>query len=158
VGQTLAVAAHVDGWFSSNLDITGLAQKYGAVHSHIKLATAPEDMRATRIAAGEADAMIGCDLVVAAGDEALAKLTQGRSVAVTDKTVVPTAEFSMNPDWTLNGDEQLQRLTRILGENARGLDAQMLAERVIRRNVVLLHCRLPNKHHLSHDLGKTFLL
>ncbi len=131
VGQTLAIAAHADGFYSSNLDITGLAQKYGAVHSHIKLATAPEDMRATRIAAGEADAMIGCDLVVAAGDEAIAKLTQGRSVAVTDKTVVPTAEFSMNPDWTLNGDEQLQRLTRILGENARGLDAQMLAERVM---------------------------
>ncbi|MEZ5676287.1 MAG: indolepyruvate ferredoxin oxidoreductase family protein [Thalassovita sp.] len=63
VGQTLAVAAHADGYFSSNLDITGLAQKYGAVHSHIKIASSPDDMRATRIATGEADALIGCDLV-----------------------------------------------------------------------------------------------
>lgn len=131
VGQTLAVAAHADGYYASNLDITGLAQKYGAVHSHIKLAASPEQMRATRIAAGEADALIGCDLVVAAGDEALSKLIPGKSVAVTDMTIVPTSEFSANPDWQLNGDEQLQRLTRVLGDKARGLDAQTLAERVM---------------------------
>ncbi|SFM54052.1 indolepyruvate ferredoxin oxidoreductase family protein [Shimia aestuarii] len=131
VGQTLAVAAHADGYFSSNLDITGLAQKYGAVHSHIKLAVSPDNMRATRIAVGEADALIGCDLVVAAGDEAISKLTPGKSVAVTDTTVVPTSEFSKNPDWQLNGQEQLERLTRVLGDAARGMDAQHLAEKVM---------------------------
>lgn len=131
VGQTLAVAAHADGYFASNLDITGLAQKYGAVHSHIKLAVSPDQMRATRIAAGEADALIGCDLVVAAGDEALSKLTPGKSVAVTDTTVVPTSEFSQNPDWQLSGDEQLSRLVAALGDGARGMDAQGLAEKVM---------------------------
>lgn len=131
IGQTLAVAAHADGYFSSNLDITGLAQKYGAVHSHIKLAVSPDQMRATRIAAGEADALIGCDLVVAAGDEALSKLTPGKSVAVTDTTVVPTAEFSRNPNWRLNGDDQLARLEKVLGDTARGMNAQDLAEKVM---------------------------
>lgn len=127
VGQTLAVAAHADGYFSSNLDITGLAQKYGAVHSHIKIAASPDQMRATRIATGEADALIGCDLVVAAGDEALSKLTPGKSVAVTDTTVVPTSEFSKNPDWQLSGSEQVERLTRVLGDAAVAFDAQNLA-------------------------------
>jgi indolepyruvate ferredoxin oxidoreductase len=131
VGQTLAVAAHVDGWYSSNLDITGLAQKYGAVHSHIKMARTPADMAATRIATGEADALIGCDLVVAAGDEALAKLDLDHAVAVTDTTVVPTSDFARNPDWALDGDEQLARLTRLLGDRARGLDAQGLAMRLL---------------------------
>ncbi|MCE8535789.1 indolepyruvate ferredoxin oxidoreductase family protein [Ruegeria pomeroyi] len=131
VGQTLAVAAHADGYFSSNLDITGLAQKYGAVHSHIKIALSPDEMRATRIAAGEADALIGCDLVVAAGDEAMSKLTPGKSVAVTDITVVPTSEFSKNPDWRLSGAEQLERLTRVLGGGVRSMDAQHLAEKVM---------------------------
>ncbi|MEX0286599.1 MAG: indolepyruvate ferredoxin oxidoreductase family protein [Paracoccaceae bacterium] len=131
VGQTLAVAAHADGYYSSNLDITGLAQKYGAVHSHIKLAVSPDQVRATRIAAGEADALIGCDLVVAAGDEALSKLTPGKSVAVTDTTVVPTSEFSKNPDWTLSGAEQMERLTRLLGDEARAMTAQDMAERVM---------------------------
>ncbi len=131
VGQTLAVAAHADGYFASNLDITGLAQKYGAVHSHIKIAVTPEEMRATRIANGEADALIGCDLVVAAGDEALSKLTPGKSVAVTDTTVVPTSEFSKNPDWQLSGAEQVERLTRVLEADARALEAQDLAEKIM---------------------------
>ncbi|MCE8538121.1 hypothetical protein KBY27_11715 [Ruegeria pomeroyi] len=52
------------------------------------LAVSPDQMRATRIAMGEADALIGCDLVAAAGDEALSKLTPGKSVAVTDTTAV----------------------------------------------------------------------
>lgn len=131
VGQTLAVAAHADGYYSSNLDITGLAQKYGAVHSHIKIATSPEAMKATRIATGEADAMIGCDLVVAAGDEAISKLNSDHAVAITDVTVVPTADFSKNPDWRLDGDDQLQRLTNTLGQRARGITAQVLAEKVM---------------------------
>lgn len=131
VGQTLAVAAHAAGYFASNLDITGLAQKYGAVHSHIKIAAQPEDRRATRIAMGEANALIGCDLVVAAGDDALSKLDGDDAVAVTDLTVVPTSEFSQNPDWQLNGSEQLDRLKRVLGDRAVGLDAQDLAEAIM---------------------------
>lgn len=131
VGQTLAVAAHADGYFSSNLDITGLAQKYGAVHSHIKIADSPENMRATRIASEEANSLIGCDLVVAAGDEALSKLMGTTSLAVTDTTVVPTGEFARNPDWMLNGDEQFERLSRVLGERAVAIDAQTLAEEVM---------------------------
>jgi len=131
VGQTLAVAAHADGYFSSNLDITGLAQKYGAVHSHIKIAADPSEMRATRIADDEADTLIGCDLVVAAGDDALSKLKDTSAVAVTDTTVVPTGEFSSNPDWSLNGAEQLERLTRNLSERAVGMNAQSLAEKIM---------------------------
>jgi indolepyruvate ferredoxin oxidoreductase len=131
VGQTLAVAAHAEGYYSSNLDITGLAQKYGAVHSHIKIASTPADMRATRIATGEADSLIGCDLVVAAGDEALSLLKSDDAVAVSDITVVPTSEFSKNPDWSLNGDEQLERLTHVLGKRARGMAAQDMAEKIM---------------------------
>jgi len=131
VGQTLAVAAHADGYFSTSLDITGLAQKYGAVHSHVKVAASPEQMRATRIAAGEANAVIGCDLVVAAGEEALSKVRPGKSVAVVDTTVVPTAEFSMNPDWRLDRDEQLQRLKSAAGDGFHALDAQGLAAAVL---------------------------
>ena len=131
VGQTLAIAAHAAGYFSSNLDITGLAQKYGAVHSHIKIAASPEDRRATRIATGEAMTLIGCDLVVAAGDEALSKLDRDHAVAVTDTTVVPTGEFSKNPDWKLDGEAQVERLRRTIGDNLRAIDAQSLAERVL---------------------------
>ncbi len=131
IGQMLAVAAHADGYFSSSLDITGLAQKYGAVHSHVKMAPDPKNLHATRIATGEAKAMIGCDLAVAAGNESLSKICASDTLCVTDTTPVPTGEFSMNPDWTLNADEQLERLTRPLGHRAVGVQAQEMAERVL---------------------------
>lgn len=131
IGQTLAVAAHADGYFSTSLDITGMAQKYGAVHSHVKIAESPQQMRATRIAVGEADALIGSDLVVAASDEALSKVVTGKSIGVVDTTIVPTAEFSMNPDWKVDREAQVGRLKQVLGEGLRALDAQTLAERVM---------------------------
>ncbi len=130
-GQILAVAAHADGYFSSNLDITGMAQKYGAVHSHIKISNSPDHMRATRIATGEADCLIGCDLVVAAGDDALSMLKSEGAVAVTDTTIVPTSEFSQNPDWFLDASEQLNRISKLLGKGTRSVDAQTLAEKII---------------------------
>jgi len=61
IGQTLAVAAHLEGWYSSNLDVTGLSQKYGAVLSHVRIARSPDALHATRIPAGEADTLIGCE-------------------------------------------------------------------------------------------------
>ena len=38
ISQTLAVAAYLDGLYSSNLDLTGLSQKYGAVTAHVRIA------------------------------------------------------------------------------------------------------------------------
>ena len=131
IGQTLAVAAHADGYFSTSLDITGLAQKYGAVHSHVKIAQTPEHMRSTRIAEGEANALIGSDLVVSAGNEALSKSVLGTTMGVVDTTVVPTSEFSMNPDWRLDSEAQFGRLQNALGSNLRSMDAQTLAEKVM---------------------------
>ena len=125
--QTLAVAAHLDGLFSSNLDLTGLSQKYGAVTSHVRLARSAEALHATRIAAGEADALIGCDLIVAAGDECLSKLKRGNSLAVVDADLIPTSEFARNPDWSVDGEGLIERLTSLLGEKAFVVDGQRLA-------------------------------
>ena len=75
--------------------------------------------------------MIGSDLVVAAGDEALSKIVTGKSIAVVDTTIVPTAEFSMNPDWKVDREAQIGRLNHVLGDDLRALDAQTLAERVM---------------------------
>ncbi len=127
VSQTLAVAAYLDGLFSSNLDLTGLSQKYGAVTAHVRMATKPEALHATRIASGEADALIGCDLIVAAGDECVSKLNP-RSRAVISADLTPTAEFARNPNWSVDADGLIERLTSALGDRAFVLDAQRLAE------------------------------
>ena len=64
VGALIGMAAHLEGKGCSVLDVTGLAQKNGPVTSHVRVAARPERSHATRIAAGAADLVIGCDIVV----------------------------------------------------------------------------------------------
>jgi indolepyruvate ferredoxin oxidoreductase len=98
IGATLGMAAHLDGKGCSVLDFTGLAQKNGAVLSHVRIAPTPDDLHAVRVAAGSADLVLGCDMVVAASPTALARIEHGVSRAVVNSDYQPTAAFVMNPD------------------------------------------------------------
>src|SRR5947209_846171 len=69
IGQILGMAAHLEGKGVSVLDMSGLAQKYGAVMSHVQLAARPEALTATRIDTGGASLVLGCDLVVTASND-----------------------------------------------------------------------------------------
>ncbi len=130
VSQTLAVAAYLDGLFSTNLDLTGLSQKYGAVTSHVRLARRSESLHATRIASGEADALIGCDLIVAAGDECLSKLKPDTR-AVIDADLIPTSDFARNPNWSVDKEGLIERLKSSLGDAAFVVDGQRLAKAIL---------------------------
>jgi indolepyruvate ferredoxin oxidoreductase len=129
VGQLIGTAAHLEGRGVSVLDMAGLAQKGGAVYSHVRLAPGAADLFATRIATGEADLLIGCDLIVSASDEALSKLRAGRTRAVINTAESPTAEFIRNPDWHCHGTELEQRIRAAVGLEAdcAAVDAQALA-------------------------------
>ena len=98
VTSVLSMAAHLEDKGVATLNQTGLAQKFGAVTGHLRIARQQSDIHAVRIPAGDADLLIGCDLVVSAGDDALAKLNADRSQAVINDTLSPTAEFVGNPD------------------------------------------------------------
>jgi indolepyruvate ferredoxin oxidoreductase len=143
LGALLGMAAHLDGKGVSTLDMTGLAQKFGAVFSHLRIADQPEDIHAARIATGEADAILGGDLVVSASSEALAKMLMGHTRAVISCTATPTAEFTYNRDWQFPLRGMQQRLSETLGETAVDfIDAQQLATRLmgdaIHANLLLL--------------------
>ncbi len=116
IGQLLGMAAHIDGLACSILDVTGLSQKYGAVLSHVHMAPSAELLHATRIAPGEADTVIGCDLIVAAGDEAMSRMRVGRSRAVVCTDVIPTSEFARNADWRVDAKAMLQSIQDVCGE------------------------------------------
>ena len=49
------MAAHLEGKGVGVLDMAGLAQKGGAVQSHIRIAHKPDDIHAIRVAARDAD-------------------------------------------------------------------------------------------------------
>jgi indolepyruvate ferredoxin oxidoreductase len=111
IGQLLGMAGHLEGLGISVLDMAGLAQKGGAVFSHVQMAAAPDRLYATRIATGEADLIIGADLVVSAGNDALSKMRPGLTRAVINSDVTPTADFLRDADWQAP-TEALQRNVR----------------------------------------------
>ena len=99
IGALIGMAAHIDGKGVTVLDMTGLAQKGGAVLSHVRICDDPEAIHAVRIATGEADAVIGGDIVVAASADALNRMQGGRTRVAINAAETPTAEFTRNPDW-----------------------------------------------------------
>jgi indolepyruvate ferredoxin oxidoreductase len=115
IGQIIAVAAHLEGKGVSVLDMSGLAQKYGAVMSHVKIAAAPEELHAARLGTGEASLVIGCDLVVTAAREALEKMAPARTRAAVNGSVTPTADFVRNPDWKLPGSDLARDIAEACG-------------------------------------------
>jgi indolepyruvate ferredoxin oxidoreductase len=114
IGALLGMAAHLEGKGAAVLDMTGLAQKGGAVLSHLRVAPAPEDIQTTRIAPGGARLLLGCDLVVAGGKEALLTLAPGRGHAVVNTHEAITGDFTRNADFSL----PTERLKRLIGETA----------------------------------------
>mgnify|MGYP002073827156 CR=1 FL=1 len=99
IGQLLGMAAHLEGKGVTVLDVTGLAQKNGAVMSFVRFAEPGEPLYAPRIGTAAADAVLGCDVVVTAGREALARMDAARTRVVANVASTPTADFTRNPDW-----------------------------------------------------------
>ena len=128
IGALLGMAAHLEGRGVSVVDMTGLAQKGGAVLSHIRIADAPESIHSARIAAGEADALIACDLIVTVGAEPLGLVRAGVTRAVVNRTQAITGEFIRNPDWRYPMASMEQEVSEALGAgHAAFIDGTRLA-------------------------------
>ena len=136
LGALLGMAAHLEGKAVTVLDITGLAQKNGAVTSHIRLAQRPDDLHAVRIAAGGADLLLACDIVVAATPAALARVQSGVTKAVINSHVQPTPSFIFNPDVDFEASAMWHALKSATGEggfdtvDATGLAAALMGDSV----------------------------
>ena len=98
IGALLGMAAHLEGKGVSVLDMTGLAQKNGAVVSHVRIADAPGQLYATRIAAGDAKLLLACDILTGVGSEALAKMQKSITKALVNTALVMPADFTRNAD------------------------------------------------------------
>ncbi len=127
IGALLGMAAHLEGRGCAILDMAGLAQKGGAVVSHIRLAPQPEDIHAVRISAGGARLVLGCDLVVAAGFESLSKMTPGETHAVINSHETVTGDFTRNPDFHFPGRRLHELITQASGGRADFLEATRIA-------------------------------
>jgi indolepyruvate ferredoxin oxidoreductase len=132
VGALLGMAAHLEGKAASVFDMTGLAQKGGAVLSHVKIANRAGLIAAPRVGLGEADVVLGCDLVVTASSEALRALDPERTQVIVNTHLVPTAAFQLQPDVDFHAPELLAQIEALAGAGRTArLDANRAALRLL---------------------------
>ncbi|MFS4437601.1 indolepyruvate ferredoxin oxidoreductase family protein [Paracoccaceae bacterium GXU_MW_L88] len=132
VGAVLAMAAHLEGKGAGLMEMAGLAQKGGAVYIHCRIADKPKDISAIRIAVGEADSIIGCDLVVSAGAKMLGLMTRGRTKAVVNSHEIITGQFTRDRDFHLPTERLEVQLKGRLGEEAISMmDVTKLSARLL---------------------------
>jgi len=127
IGALIGMAAHLEQKGVTVLDVTGLAQKGGAVMSHVQIANAPADIHATRIAMGEAELVIGCDAIVTASDECTSRMQYGQTRVVVNSSKTPTADFIKNPDWTFPGSSTENDVRAAAGDAVDFVDANRFA-------------------------------
>jgi len=116
IGALLGMAGHLEGKGASVLDQTGLAQKGGAVTTHVRIAQRPADIHAVRIAAGEADLVLGCDMVVVNDYWALSKIRAGRSSVVLNAYQAMPGSFTMKPDLQFPHAQIVEAVSLALGD------------------------------------------
>ena len=115
IGALLGMAAHLESKGCSVLDQTGLAQKGGAVVSHVRIAARPGDITTTRIANGAADLVLGCDVVVTAGADTRATMRAGRTTVVVNTQETMTGDFTRDADLVFPADALMRGIERAAG-------------------------------------------
>lgn len=135
IGAVLAMAAYLDGKGAGMMEMAGLAQKGGAVHIHCRIAKRPEDISAIRVAMGEADTLIGGDLVVSAGAKTIGLMTTGRTKAVVNSHETITGDFTRDTDFRIPADRLRLSLEARLQDGLTVFDAHGLAEKVLGNSI-----------------------
>ena len=136
IGGVLGMAAHLEGKGIGIIDQAGLAQKGGAVYSHIRIANKPEDIHAIRVAAGECDLVLGGDMVVVGNKKVLSTAKLGATTMVINTAEILPGDFTRNPDFSLP-TERLKRAIRTAAgaEKSNFVDATRLATALLGNSI-----------------------
>jgi indolepyruvate ferredoxin oxidoreductase len=131
IGALVGMAAHLDGLGSGIIDMAGLSQKGGSVYSHIKIAATPDAIKAIRVADGGASLMLGCDVIVGAGNPALSTLSKSSQAVINTHEQMPR-EFAYEKDFILPTGLMHSRITDTVGqENTTFVDATKYAAKLL---------------------------
>jgi indolepyruvate ferredoxin oxidoreductase len=115
IGAILGMAAHLEGKGCGMIDMAGLAQKGGAVFSHVRIASKPEDIHAIRISAGKADLVLGCDLVVSGSRKVLTSVREGETAFLVNTSEVMPGDFTRNADFSLPTERLKRAIVKAAG-------------------------------------------
>jgi indolepyruvate ferredoxin oxidoreductase len=141
--RIIAAAADAAGFVIGGMDQTGLSQKAGAVVSHLHLAKSHGDLGAATVGAGGADLYLSGDILQAAAARHLEKVRPGRTIAVIDRDMTPTAVM-LQSDLTMPDVADLEKaiVARAGDGRVAFIAAKRIAESVFNdhmlANVILL--------------------
>jgi len=131
IGAILGMAAHLEGKGCGMIDMAGLAQKGGAVFSHVRIARTPGDIHAIRISAGKADLILGCDLVVSGSRKVLTSVREGETAFLVNTSEVMPGDFARNADFSLPTERLRRAIVKAAGvEQTSFFDATVAATRL----------------------------
>ena len=132
IGAILSMASYLDHLGIGMIEMAGLAQKGGAVTIHCRIAKNPEDISAIRVANGEADCVIGGDLVVTSSADILKLVNPEKTRSILNTQEIITGDFTRNADYEFPRDQLHQRLgTRINTERSKFINATYLAQELL---------------------------
>ena len=132
IGAILAMASHLEGKGAGVMEMTGLAQKGGAVHIHCKISKKPEDLNAIRVALGDADSLIGGELMVSASNKTLSLLKRDKTKAVCNSLEANSGEFTRDRNFSLPQEGMLLSLKAKIGpDNISFFDTAKLTEEIL---------------------------
>jgi indolepyruvate ferredoxin oxidoreductase len=131
IGALLGMAAHIEGKASMILDMSGLAQKGGAVLSHVRLSEHTADVTCSRIVTGTADLVLAADEVVAASKDTITLCDSGRTIGIINSHLIPTADFILNRDFSFQSRKVNSVLETALRKDSAFFDFTRPAEALL---------------------------
>jgi indolepyruvate ferredoxin oxidoreductase len=131
IGALLGMAAHIEGKASMILDMSGLAQKGGAVLSHVRLSEHTADVTCSRIVTGTADLVLAADEVVAVAKETISLCESGRTHGVINTHLIPIADFILNRDFNFQSGKVNHVLETALRKDSSFFDFTKPAEALL---------------------------
>ena len=120
IGQLLGMAAHLEGKGIVTQDAAGLAQKGGSTWSHVLISGQQSEICTTRVGTASADLIIGCDPIVAAHKETMARMALGKTHVALNAHAAPTAAFVHNGAWQNPGSACQAEIAKAVGLDAVG--------------------------------------
>src|SRR6201999_2525362 len=142
IGALLGMAAHIEGKASMILDMSGLAQKGGAVLSHVRLSEHTADVTCSRIVTGTAALVMAADEVVAGSKDMMMLCESSRTVGVINSHLIPTADFILNRDFNFQSHKVNSVLENALRKDTAFIDftkpAEVLLGDSIATNIMMM--------------------
>jgi indolepyruvate ferredoxin oxidoreductase len=136
IGAVVGMAAHLEGKGAGVIDMAGLAQKGGAVYSHIRIANTPDEIHAIRVAAGAADLVLGGDSVVVGNKKVLGAIKTGHTRVVVNTAEFLPGDFTRNADYSLPTERLKRAITSAAGPGqSHFVDASRLATALLGNSI-----------------------